>query len=280
MNRPAENAVTTRTITVRKPTLDLDAPAPRYWWDDSPAITCFAYAMSAAFPVGERFFVRTVHQVKDQVRDPALLAEMRGFMGQEGQHANTHERYNQRAEAEGFPVSRITANLQKGASRVTRWVSVPNQLALTAAFEHFTAMASWQMLGGERIMDRVASPHRELWLWHAAEELEHKAVAFDVYMAVDGSYLRRAFAYLVATLSMGLMTLFRTWFLMYADGSLFVPRHHWTFVRWLLWSPGLARILLWRWVDYLRPGFHPWQHDDQALLLAWRREWDSHSGAA
>ena len=45
------------------------------------------------FPAGERFFVRSVRHFLDAVEDPALRAQVRGFAGQEGWHAQAHEAF-------------------------------------------------------------------------------------------------------------------------------------------------------------------------------------------
>src|SRR5690606_10728736 len=148
-----------------------------------------------------------------------------------------------------------------------------DQLAITCALEHFTAMMAEQLLGDPRMSDGVDPSHAAIWRWHAAEEAEHKAVAFDVYAKVDGSYIRRIRTYLVTSIMFAGSTLAMTGYLLAKDRKLLEPRHHLALLRWLLVSPGLARNVLPGWFDYLRPSFHPWDRDDGALLDRWAREW-------
>ncbi len=260
-------------IVVRRIEVDLDAATEKYWYRGEPALTAFAYALSSVFPEGERFFIDSVRHFRDRIDDPALAAEVRAFVGQEAQHSQVHERYNARAEAQGFRTSVLAKYSKMDLERLRKEATPEDQLAITCALEHFTAMMAEQLLGDPRMSEGVPSPHAELWRWHAAEEAEHKAVAFDVYMKVDGSYARRIRTYLITSAMFSASTLAMTFYLMAKDGTLENPKNHLALLRWLLVSPGLARNVLPGWLDYLRPDFHPWDRDDRALLDRWKREW-------
>src|SRR5690606_14611718 len=135
------------SIVVRRFEVDLDQPTEKYWYRGEPAITAFAYALSAVFPEGERFFIDAVRAFRDRIDDPALAAEVRAFIGQEAQHGQVHERYNARAERQGFRTS-VLAKLSKGRlDRLRRLLPPEDQLAITCALEHFTAMMAEQLLG-------------------------------------------------------------------------------------------------------------------------------------
>jgi uncharacterized protein len=260
-------------IVVRRIEVDLDAPTEKYWYRGEPAITAFAYALSSVFPEGERFFIDSVRAFRDRIDDPALAAEVRAFVGQEAQHGQVHEQYNRRAEAQGFRTSVIAKLSKKRLERLRRVLPPEEQLAITCALEHFTAMMAEQLLGDPRFTEGVEPSHAAVWRWHAAEEAEHKAVAFDVYAKVNGSYARRIRTYLVASVGFSVSTLIMTGFLLHQDGRLFEPKRHLALLRWLFVTPGLARNVLPGWLDYLRPNFHPWDRDDRALLDRWKREW-------
>lgn len=260
-------------IVIRRVDVDLDAETPKYWYNGSPSVTAFAYALSAVFPDGERMFIDSVRHYRDQITDPTLAAEVRAFIGQEAQHGQVHERYNARAEAHGFAMGAVTAHAKRRMAR-TRKVAPPEvQLAITCALEHFTAMMAEQLLGDPRMSIGVPESHAELWRWHAAEEAEHKAVAFDVYQAVDGDYTRRIRTYLMVSFLFSATTLATTFYLMAKDGTLRDPKNHAQLLRFLFVSPGLARNVLPGWFDYLRPNFHPWDRDDRHLLDRWKRDW-------
>ncbi|MCB9656530.1 MAG: metal-dependent hydrolase [Sandaracinaceae bacterium] len=260
-------------IVIRRVDVDTEERGEKYWYNGMPGVTAFAYALSAVFPDGERMFIDSVRHYRDQIKDPELQAEVRAFIGQEAQHGQVHERYNARADADGFAVSAVTAHAQRRMARVRKVAPPEVQLAITCALEHFTAMMAEQLLGNELMSEGVPESHATMWRWHAAEEAEHKAVAFDVYMTVDGSYVRRIRTYLVVSFMFSATTLATTYYLMAKDGTFFSLKNHAQLLRFLLVSPGLSRKVLPGWFDYLRPNFHPWDRDDRHLLERWKREW-------
>ncbi len=58
-------------------------------------------------------------------------------------------------------------------------------LTATTALEHFTATIASQLLVNTYIQELMTDKTMStMWYWHAIEENEHKAVAFDVYEGV------------------------------------------------------------------------------------------------
>jgi uncharacterized protein len=111
---------------------------------------------------------------------------------------------------------------------------------------------------------------RQLWVWHALEEAEHKAVAFDVYRAAGGGYVRRASIMLVTTAIFFAAQAITHARLMSDRKILWKP---WTWLRgatrlWL-W-PGYFTRLVPAYLAYFRPGFHPDDRDTTAVLASWR----------
>src|SRR5262249_39099871 len=74
--------------------------------------------------------------------------------------------------------------------------------ATTAAAEHYTAILA-EGAFKLNMLDQAAPPMRALLAWHAAEEIEHRAVAFDVLKQVDPSYLLRIAGLIWATAILG-----------------------------------------------------------------------------
>jgi predicted metal-dependent hydrolase len=181
---------------------------PRHWLGGSVIATQLANGVNLLFPAGERFFVRSVHHFADRVKDPTLRAQIKGFSGQEGRHAKEHERFFRALVAQGYDVERFLAVYEKVAYGFIEKVASPElRLSTTAACEHFTALLAENALR-LRILDEVADPAmRALMLWHAAEEIEHRAVAFDVLREVNASYGLR-----VAGLAMAAACLGGFWF--------------------------------------------------------------------
>ncbi len=189
MTRPA--------ITPRKPPLGFEQ-VPRHWFGGLPVPTQIANGVNLLFPHGERFFVRSVYHFLDRIEDPELRAAIKGFGHQEGRHARAHEDYFDTLRAHGYEIDRFLKAYAGVTSRLEKLQSPELRLAATAAAEHFTAIMA-EGAATEMPYDLVHPAMRELLLWHAAEELEHKSVAFDVLQAVDPSYARRVAGLAVAT---------------------------------------------------------------------------------
>src|SRR5438067_753159 len=172
---------------------DLDASAvPRDWNGGDPFATAFLSALSTLFPEGERFFVESVKKHADVITDEDLRARVAGFIGQEAMHGREHKALNTVLAANGYtPALRVDPWLRWFLRRVVcRVLSPRSQLAATCALEHFTAIMAEQLLSLPRMHDDLHPSIRPLWLWHALEESEHKAVAFDVCRAARGGAAR------------------------------------------------------------------------------------------
>jgi predicted metal-dependent hydrolase len=243
-----------------------------YWASGDPVLTRFMEALSMLFPEGERFFVESVMRFKDQILDPVLAKQVAAFAAQEGMHASEHHKYNVRAAGpltERF--ESIAGHLRHPTAR--RLLSPMNRLAVTVALEHFTAIMADELLRNPAYTKLMDPEHAKLWLWHAVEETEHKAVAFDVYRAVGGGYLRRAIVMQVTTFlfvvaSVGLLAR-----LLGRDRAQGRPRKKSRFL-WLAFvSPGFFRKVFPAWLDYFRPRFHPWQRDNSDLIVQWKERY-------
>jgi predicted metal-dependent hydrolase len=140
------------------------------------------------FPDGEDFFVRSVRHFRDQITDPELKRQVAGFIGQEAVHGREHRVFNDRLDELGYPTKRVERITKRGLAMRERALSAKSNLAATAALEHFTATLAELVLSSEETRDLFGHEAvRDLFVWHALEESEHKAVAFDVYKAVGGS---------------------------------------------------------------------------------------------
>ena len=154
--------------------------------------THIANGVNLLFPAGERFFVRSVKHYLDRLDDEHLKERVRGFFGQEGRHAKEHDSFNRILEEQGYDVERFLALYEKIAYGIIERAAPPHiRLAATAACEHFTAILAENALR-MRFLDVADSRMRTLLLWHAAEEIEHRDVAYDVLMAIDPRYSTRA----------------------------------------------------------------------------------------
>lgn len=186
-------------IRVRRMDLPKDEPLPRWWFFDSALISHRANALNLLFPAGEQFFIRSVRHYTDQIDDPVLLSRIRAFAGQEAQHGRAHQQAFEMLEDQGFEIRSFLAWYEHLAFGVLERIAPPILcLSTTVALEHFTATLATQAFT-DGFLDHAHPTMRDLLRWHAAEEIEHKAVAFDVFQAVGGSYPTRLAGLAVAT---------------------------------------------------------------------------------
>ena len=261
----------------------LDGDIPKYWFGGDAFRTRFFDAMSTVFPEGEKFFIHCVRHYRDQITDPALAAQVGDFMRQEAQHGRVHREFNDRLRSQGIDIDRIEANTRRLLGRSRRRLPAWFTLAQTSAAEHLTSILAHGMFEQPRILASADPRIRALFLWHGVEEIEHKAVAFDVLTNVAGvGYLKRCGAMLYTSVSFPAHVLLITRQLLEADGfrgraQLKLWRDG---LRWLFGRDGVFRALGGHYRAYFRPDFHPWQDGDMAVYEQWRDAFDSTGGDA
>jgi predicted metal-dependent hydrolase len=254
------------TITVR--TFDDDlTTVPRHWLGGNPVATAISNGVGMLFPWGERFFVRSVKHFAASIDDPVLKAEIKAFFAQEGRHAKAHDDYNAVLRSQGYEVDRFLDTYHRLASYVER-VSPPKlRLACTAASEHFTAILAAGAFTGP-VFDTADPRMQRLLAWHAAEEIEHKAVAFDVLAKVDPSYALRVTGLVLATVLLGGFWIAATTTLLRQDGISW--RGALAHLRGLgNRDPIIKRVFARGIRAYVRRDFHPSDIADDQLAASW-----------
>jgi predicted metal-dependent hydrolase len=226
--------------------------------------------MSLFFPEGERYFIHTVRHYRDRITDPGLQQAVTAFIGQEAMHGREHEAYNQLLAGVGLPSQAIEAHVRRVFTLLKNLLPPSAQLSTTIAQEHFTAIVAELVLTDARMIEGADARLRALWRWHALEETEHKAVAFDVYEAMVGrdakAYVLRAAGLLATTMVFLGLVLYYQQRLLRADWRVRRWEGLGRFVTFMLLQPGMLPRLAGPWLRYLRPGFHPWDHDNRHLL--------------
>lgn len=260
-------------ITPRNLHFAFETSLPADWHSGNPAITSFYDALSLTFPEGERFFISSVRCFASGIFDPKLKADVDAFTAQESVHSREHAGYNALLRARGIPVEKFEVMVKKGTAFVQRHLGRKNQLAATCGYEHYTALFAELILGDERVLAGAHPFYRDLWRWHAMEEEEHKAVAFDVYTAAAKDrliWLRRVVAMIVVTVDLSLTTFALSLWLMKKRGQIGNWKA-WAGSFWYLWiSPGVWRRVMRGVFAYMAPGFHPWKRKVKPAVLAWR----------
>lgn len=264
-------------IKPRKPSFDV-TDVPVFWNDGDPVLTRFFDALSVHFPDGERFFIQSVRHYQNRVTDLKLKEDIRNFFWQEAQHGIVHDRYNAVMAAQGVNVDKIIMRLKIAIRLFQTHLSPKHQLALTAAFEHITATLGEGFMEGEGEMFRHAHPiMRAMYMWHGVEEVEHKAVAFDVYeTAAGGGYFTRVAALIGGTAVVHMVVGSVAWHMLKVDG---MNRRPLLIAKGLyrLYGPrGLLTRLVPRYLDWFRPGFHPTDSGMPEKVEAWLTEYQRH----
>jgi predicted metal-dependent hydrolase len=245
-------------LTVRRLLIDLEQPMARHWCGGDAFLTAFFNALSMSFPVGEQFFIDSVRngfKALSPEKQAEFQNEMQGFVGQEATHRRIHSLFNQHLEAQGLDNAwERRAKKRLGAMGD---VNPRHPLGVTAANEHFTALLAEWLLARPQLFDGAEPRLKAMWLWHSAEEAEHKNTAFDLYQALGGSlewrskWMKRVtWIFLIDTLRQTANNLQR-------DGTL------WRWSTWasgwrhLMGSQGLLRQSYGAWRQYFGADFHP-----------------------
>lgn len=257
------------TITPRDLRLDREARNARWWHGGDPVATAYFNALSAAFPQGETFFIDAVRRYKDQT-EGALQEQISAFIQQEALHTREHVVFNKLIKAAGYDTTTMDAETRR---RVDEARSRPPvvQLALTVALEHFTAIMAYSLLTERNPMPGAPPEIVRLWQWHAIEEIEHKAVAYDTYLAATRNmsalerWALRCHVMMLVSLQFW-YTNFQRMADFFRQDGLNTPRTWLRVAQYLLIRPGMLRRICWPYLSFYRPGFHPWNHDDRALI--------------
>lgn len=240
------------------------------WHAGGAHISHFFNALSIFFPDGERFFIDSVRHYRDRIKDPELKEAVRGFIGQEAMHGREHEEYNDALAKSGMPSECYGRIVIRVLKIFTRFTPISTQLAGTIALEHLTAILANRVLSDPRSLEGSEPRYAAIWKWHALEETEHKAVAYDVYQQVLGGsvigYLQRCLALITATTIFWMMVIPFHIGLVRREGQLFNIKGWIKTINFLWGSPGMLRRTLPDWLDYFKPGFHPWDHDNAHYL--------------
>ena len=232
-----------------------------------------AAGLSAVFPDGEDFFVRSVRHFRDQITDPELKRQVAGFIGQEAMHGREHRELNNRLAELGYPTKKVERFTRWGLKLRERIAPAKANLAATAALEHFTATLAELVLSDEETRESFGHPAvRDLFVWHALEESEHKAVAFDVYKAVGGSERMRVWTMNALRYGFVIGMAVQVGVSLLTDRATFRRGNLRTSWKRLRASKVVTREMWGRLKDYNRADFHPDDSDTTELVATWRAE--------
>lgn len=183
-----------------------------FYYEDNPVVTALFVILSAMFPPGEMFFIECIRSVRDQVTAPKLQQDIKLFIAQESLHSREHKSLNQYLSAYKYPEVFEIEKRTKERLDILRQLPIVDQLAATVVMEHCTATLARLLLTDRLIQSKTKQETRNLWEWHALEELEHKSVAFDVLTHIGGNTARNRRLALKRITKLITPILYESWF--------------------------------------------------------------------
>jgi predicted metal-dependent hydrolase len=256
-------------ITSRDLAFGRSAPTPRHWLGGDAIATAFYNALSASFPQGERFFMDSVRNFKSKA-DAKLQQQIVSFTTQEALHTREHVFFNQQIAGAGYDLSKLDAVIKKRLE-FGRTRPKIEQLGATIALEHFTAILAHEALRNPAHFADAAPEAQRMWKWHAIEEIEHKSVAFDTFLAATKNlpgwqrYFIRVRTMIVSTF-MFFEFLFRGIAYLFQQDGINTPSSWFKMFRFMLFKPGMIGRVIPAYFTYYKPSFHPWEEDDRGLI--------------
>lgn len=245
------------SIIHRKPNFKFSPDIPKHWLNGSPFRTHLLNSFTLIFPSGERYFIRSVRARLNQITDPKVKEDAMAFIKQEAQHALEHHKFFAVLEKQGYDPEKIHKLIDKIVTTLLEPLNSKDfNLALTAGLEHLTALIAEISLDQDYLKDAPAQM-KALYDWHAAEEIEHRSVAFDVYNNVNGDYLMRVIALLYGNLVLTVFSTVITSYLLAKDGELFKLSTLKEALDTLFFKEKLALRASNIFVRYFSPRFHP-----------------------
>ncbi|MET7696274.1 metal-dependent hydrolase [Streptomyces sp. NPDC005485] len=275
------------TIAPRRVSFDWER-TPLHWIPGEPTATHVINVLHLLLPAGERWFVKVFKEGLPLVTDPELLADVKGFMGQEATHSVQHSYVLDHLAAQHLDTTDFTKYVDFLFEKLLgekppagfpipapEWLRF--RLAVVAAIEQFTAVLGDWVLAAEAL-DRAGCDEvmLDLLRWHGAEEVEHRAVAFDMYQHCGGEGLPR-YARRVAGMAVTAPVLFYLW----AWGAAHLIRHDPKLAGRLRYSlaahnRAVRKGLLPTWRElgaamprYLRRSYHPSQEGSLRRAVAY-----------
>jgi predicted metal-dependent hydrolase len=245
------------------------------WNQRFPEFAYAANSVSLIMPYAEPYFVKSVRAALPQL-DPELQAATRPYLTQELGHHVQHRRFNDVVGRRYPAVRRVERWMARTYGWLSRTRSLRFNLAFAAGSETIAyGIARWSEKHLTDLFSSSDPVASTMYLWHLAEEIEHKSAAFDVYQAVDGSRLRYAAA---MTTSFAILV----WFCTIASLTMLASdrrlHHPVAWYRLIKWSFSLAFSLLPTMAVSAMPGHRPADFADPVFLPTWLQQFDPATG--
>lgn len=261
-------------LPTRRVAFEYPADTNPMWVPGNPEFAAAANAISLGMPYAEPLFIRAVRSTYDVIDDD-LRARSDSYVRQETGHHTQHKRFNDIVSARYPGTLRVQRMMKANSDWV--WRRSPRfRVAYAAAGETISyGVARWTEAHLGRIFDQADPVPATLFLWHLAEEIEHKANTYDVFEATDGSRLRYAWAALVGFVTIALFTAMGACIQLHGEKRL---RNPLTWVRLVKLAVSLAFVMVPVLVVSALPGHHPDDFTDPIYLPQWLTQYDPETG--
>lgn len=248
--------------------------------------TIFFATLSVFLTIGEDLVIETARHHRTFIKDPSLIQRVTSLIGQEAIHSKLHNEFNDAIVDLQYPVKLYRFLGNKFFDYVFLRFPQPLKLSMMAGIEHFTAvLAEYMMKHEQNFYHTDDAKTRALWMWHMLEESEHKDIAYDVYQLLNGSYPLRAAGFFIAFGTiLGLIPLTTLFVPVLRKPQEMLTKKFWkdaTRGVSLIFSPkdGVFGSTMGQIFDYLRPDFHPNDHDTTAYLEYYKEKLLNEGGA-
>ena len=259
-------------VSPRKVSFPFTAIKNKYFFNGNSIKTCFLAGLSSTFPPGESEFIESVRNYRDKIDNPNLAKQVKGFIGQEGHHSHQHKKINQALFDLGFDAPALETQMSKIIEKRVKSLNPKTRLAITVCMEHLTAILAEYILETPEVFDGLEEPARQLMFWHAVEEIEHKAVAFDVYMECEGdrALLQKVMKFAIKIFFWRMFTF--TLKLLWQNKKIPSWSEIKEFKQFLYGEIGLITQLKAPFRTFAEPDFHPWQTNSLKLIDKWEND--------
>lgn len=260
-----------RTLVERAPIFALPDDLDPTWNPQFPELTYAANSISLILPFAEPFFVRTSRAALEHLEGP-VRERTRAFASQELEHHQHHRRFNRMVTARHPRLRHVEQWMRTTYAWFSRRASLKWNLAVVAGSEVVAyGIARWAEKHLARMFDGAEPNIASMFVWHLAEEVEHKSAAFDAWDEIDGSRWRFAAATLASLALIVWFTTVSSIIMMVDDRRWYHPMSWFRFIRW---SVSLGFELLPTVAASLLPGHHPDDFTDPVFLPRWLSQWD------
>ncbi|TBR45023.1 metal-dependent hydrolase [Marinomonas agarivorans] len=152
------------------------------WSRSNPLFSIYINALGIHVPYFERFLVMAFRAVRDNIDNEILRKDVTSIIGQEAHHGRNFIEFNKFLMQRYPEVEALDQRAKTYFETRLQKDSQKQKIGYIAGYETFTYLGGMIILEGYDKWMKEADPvTRSLWLWHQVEEVEHGAVAFDVY---------------------------------------------------------------------------------------------------